>query len=581
MVKPARTYALQETLPPLPLPSLSETLEKLVLWTEPLVDAPTHSQTKQRVNHFLKTDGPKLQKKLAEFAGKTDGNWMTPFAEARRTEYRKPIPLVLSYAFQVRESLFKGRNRFEKLAGISLGLASFYLKLCRENVEPEQLNGTPFCMSTYPYLLYTRIAGHKRDYMHLPPAGGTRYIAVMASDRFFLVPIIKNQEIYPGLKDLTGLFQQVYAEPGSPDFNYGAISLADRTDAAQLRDMLQQNPITRQAMSALEDSLFVINLDRGYQGQQAFWENILGGITNRFYDKSLQIVSSQDGKIGFCLEHMGSDATVWLRVLDHLVKFKPPVSGRGCPELKALRFEAFKPEKRKLEEIAARFKNTEGDIVLKRYEIKAFNRSALKSLGISPDAFCQIAFNTAHYLSLGKMCSTYESVAVRQFMEGRTEAGRPATSEILAYAKAFDSCNNCFELKKKLLHAANAHLEMIRCCKQGKGVQRHMTGLLNMYLVYREELSIREKPAIFNDPGFQELITDSISSSSIMHPALRHFGFGPQTNHGLGIGLGYMVMQDSLSMVIMAKTCNRERLERFCRHLVKVLERNAEILKTA
>ena len=58
-----------------------------------------------------------------------------------------------------------------------------------------------------------------------------------------------------------------------------------------------------------------------------------------------------------------------------------------------------------------------------------FGSSAAKALGVSPDAFVQIAYHLAHQRAKSHLGTTYESIA-RQFRHGRTEAMHVVTPEM-------------------------------------------------------------------------------------------------------------------------------------------------------
>lgn len=63
-----RTFALQHKLPKLPIPPLEDTCQRYLTALEGLQDESEHEQTKKAVAEFLQGDGPKLQKRLQEWA---------------------------------------------------------------------------------------------------------------------------------------------------------------------------------------------------------------------------------------------------------------------------------------------------------------------------------------------------------------------------------------------------------------------------------------------------------------------------------------------------------------------------------
>ena len=59
----------QDKLPKLPIPPLEDTCRRYLTALEALQDENEHEQTKTVVKEFLEGDGPKLQKRLQEWAG--------------------------------------------------------------------------------------------------------------------------------------------------------------------------------------------------------------------------------------------------------------------------------------------------------------------------------------------------------------------------------------------------------------------------------------------------------------------------------------------------------------------------------
>ena len=76
--KPGITFAAQDRLPKLPIPDLDSSLKKYVGALTPLQSAKEHRDTEAAVKEFLRSDGPKLQEKLKEYA-KGRSNYIEQF----------------------------------------------------------------------------------------------------------------------------------------------------------------------------------------------------------------------------------------------------------------------------------------------------------------------------------------------------------------------------------------------------------------------------------------------------------------------------------------------------------------------
>ena len=58
-------------------------------------------------------------------------------------------------------------------------------------------------------------------------------------------------------------------------------------------------------------------------------------------------------------------------------------------------------------------------------------------------------------------------------------------------------------------------------------------------------------PELFADSGWERLNTTVLSTSNCGNPSLRHFGFGPVSAEGFGIG--YIIKDDSISVCMSSK----------------------------
>jgi carnitine O-acetyltransferase len=58
-------------------------------------------------------------------------------------------------------------------------------------------------------------------------------------------------------------------------------------------------------------------------------------------------------------------------------------------------------------------------------------------------------------------------------------------------------------------------------------------------------------PAIFADAGFDKINATILSTSNCGNPSLRHFGFGPTS--GSGFGIGYIIKEGSVSICASSK----------------------------
>lgn len=257
--------------------------------------------------------------------------------------------------------------------------------------------------------------------------------------------------------------------------------------------------------------------------------------------------------------------------------------------------------------IALRFAESHLADLLHQHEFQVldfsgYGKNFITSAGFSPDAFVQMAFQAAYYGLYGRVENTYEPAMTKMFLHGRTEAIRPVTNESIDFVKTFWGDNPPEAKVAALKKATEKHTAITKECAKAQGQDRHLYAL---FCVWQRSLdgvssvdesvsvddrasdenggyassgsngsfssgrsnsttSIRARPspptvpAIFNDAGWDKTNNTILSTSNCGNPALRHFGFGPTS--GDGFGIGYIIKDDSISICASSKHRQTSRL---------------------
>lgn len=268
--------------------------------------------------------------------------------------------------------------------------------------------------------------------------------------------------------------------------------------------------------------------------------------------------------------------------------------------------------------IALRFAESHLADLLQQHEFQVldfdgYGKSFITSGGFSPDAFVQMAFQAAYYGLYGRVENTYEPAMTKMFLHGRTEAIRPVTKESVDFVKTFWGDNPPEQKVAALKKATEKHVAITKECAKAQGQDRHLYALFCVWQrsvdgtsslhdgsVVDDELSssptppesilsedageersrsssstsnygarlgggggggarsIPAVPAIFNDAGWDKINNTILSTSNCGNPALRHFGFGPTS--GDGFGIGYIIKEDSISICASSKHRQTSRL---------------------
>jgi carnitine O-acetyltransferase len=423
----------------------------------------------------------------------------------------------------------------------------------------------------------------------------------------------------------------------------GVLSTENRKVWSGLRDILtrEEGSNNAECLNIVDTALFILCLDSTEPSNTSeLCANMLcgtsevvkgvqiGTCTNRWYDK-LQIIVCKNGSAGINFEHTGVDGHTVLRFAsdvytDTILRFARSINGQA-PSLWASsspppskrdpkRFRNASTTPHKLEwdmgpelSTALRFAESHLADLLHQHEFKVldfygYGKNFMTSMGFSPDAFVQMAFQAAYYGLYGRVENTYEPAMTKIFLHGRTEAVRTVSCESMEFVKAFWGDNPAAQKVEALRRAIGKHASTTKICSKGQGHDRHLYALYclwqrsfddgqqtvnstgvssngystpvengsNICSPTRSSASSEDgmspnglgcsrglrapvplTPALFSDPGWDRVNNTIISTSNCGNPSLRHFGFGPST--GDGFGIGYIIKDESISICASSK----------------------------
>lgn len=585
-----KTFAQDHTQPALPLPELRDTCDAIADLVAPLVDKETFAVTMKAVTDFASSggSGERLQSLLSERKDSMPGNasWLRPFWDDMYLAWRDPLPINMNYAFRFNEERWGGGD--EALARLVHALGAILDRLHAGELEPERTRGGFQSMEQALSCVYTRIPGHGTDALLQVGPGGCRSIAVTCNGYWFVLPLSHGDGGRVSVTALREAFGSIRLAAGEmePAPPVAAMTAAPRSEAATLRAELCARLQNRLCLSALEHCLFAVSLDSEHASDaDMILRLIAGDAANRWFDKSLQLIATENGGLGANFEHAGCDAAIWVYLLGQADAILANGDAEGAAETpgrgaayRLLRFDIDSDMETRLEAARADFAIRASTLDIECRDFSEFARESLKGLGTSPDAFLQVAFQLAQHHLFGRLRSSYEAVAVRTFAQGRTECARGSTAEALALAQAAKkpSDDGLLELYKA---AEGAHKIRMTRCQRALGVERHMYGLHAMYVLYGTILGMESAPAVFSDPGWLALKHDALSTSGIGAPFIRFFGFGPVVEDGYG--LGYSPSADSTGLVVTSFKGKSEPAHVLMEAFAGAASRLADILRSA
>ena len=321
----------------------------------------------------------------------------------------------------------------------------------------------------------------------------------------------------------------------------------------------------RDAMNALESGAFVLCLDQerpetASEAGQVFWHGNGASGCNRWFDKSIQLICTKDGRIALVGEHSLFDGSTPMLLCKQIQKNKYDrlrrsmsnhIDGSETHEKNGVRdiFGHCWSDGQFVNmslNVAAngrqQYRELTGSVELETLIYKSYGKPFIKKGKISPDAYLQLAMQLATYRLLGKQVATYEATQTRRFVHGRTETGRTVSFDSQDFVKAMgpvskeavDDVEAKYEKLMKLRKAAKTHQEYTRSASSGHGIDRHFLGLT---LVLEDG---EVAPDLFSHPAFIRSKSWRLSTSSLPYCP----GFGPVVPDGLGVGYG--LSNDSL-----------------------------------
>jgi carnitine O-acetyltransferase len=542
----------QDELERLPVPSLAETCDLYLQLVRPLLADAEFEATRRTVADFARTDGPgeALQRRLLHFSeGKA--SWLEPFWDDWYLCDDTPLPVNVSPGFVLSG---QGRPQVARAAGLLAAALRFKRLVDTEQLEPDRENGAPRCMREYSRILSsTRIPGVSRDRLERFP--DSRHVVVARGGRLYSLHVSDEAGRPYAVRELERALEWIAHDTAPAAVPVGVLTTDRRRDWAHVRDELLRRgpPAARATLGAVESAILLLALDTDSSPREACSTEaarmVLHGTgSQRWFDKSIQLVVAPSGVAGFCMEHSGFDGASALRFARFLAAHESSAVGETTSPHHELVAERLRIEPGQPLSVAIRRSEERADALAQRTDLAIvyfgdFGRDAIVRHRLSPDAFVQMAFQLAHYAFAGGTASTYEAVDTKHFLHGRTEAMRSVSSESVALVHALRGGRASSNAPRLLSAAVARHAAVVRRCREGRGVDRHLLGLRRM-LEPDEPV-----PALFDDPGYATLSRSVLSTSSL--PSARGVEFvcfGPVVDEGFGIS--YTIHDESIRCVV-------------------------------
>jgi carnitine O-palmitoyltransferase 2 len=579
------TYHFQASLPRLPIPKLSDTIERYLYFASPLVPAAQLDATRTSLAAWKDGEGAKLQTEIERRAAATYSSYISAPWFDMYLKDRRPIALNSNphLGFKDDDDVPVRGAQPERAARLIDASVSFYRTMRDLELEPDvfhtkphltqtrlweslvsllprsvsfygaaALGAYPLDMSQYDSLFEsTRIPKRGRDELRKAkaPATPARHVVVQRGARFYELACVGADGRSVGAPALELALRSILSAAdagGVGPAPLGLLTSLPRDEWADARVAIEaSSPTSAASLRAIDDALFAVTLDHASPASLVDINNTFlhGDGSNRWFDKSFQLIVTANGKAAVNFEHSWGDGVAVLRYFNSVWEAAKAGPVKSTGELaepaifRELRFDALPASV--LDAVAAAKVRLDAHIrsmTVDVVESSHIGSTWAKSNKLSPDGLMQMSLQLAHHALHGKAVSTYESASTAAFKHGRTETIRAATPESAALCAVFaDSASSAIERVAALRTAVATHSTITRDCLMGKGVDRHLFALRAL----GSELGGAPPPEL-DDNTYRTLSEIIISTSTLSSDALADGGFGPVGPNCYAAGYGIL-----------------------------------------
>ena len=498
-------------------------------------------------------------------------SWLDRFWARRYLGRRDRIALNANFFFLFREAPGDhGKGQVERAAGLIASALDYKRRLDREEIPPIMQRGQALSMEQNKFLFSeTRIPGPIQDTVRVPYSDAwpgpsrARHIVVTVSGRMFRMEVLgpRRRPVHSGRTR-----RRVCARCSRPARSRP--SRTPRSGTSPPRPGPSGRPAGRRCATITRTTPPRWTRSRPRCSASAWTTStpadtlaacdqlLHGDSGNRWFDKSLSFIVFADGTAGINVEHCGLDGTTILGLVDTMLatsaaeqSARSGARSQGAPGFAPVVFVLDAALRVDIAAAAASFRDFADDTASTEVSFGDFGNERAKALRISPDAFAQMAFQLAHQRAKGFVGATYESIATRHWRNGRTEAMRVVTPEVLRFVAAMqDDGADAMSKRAAFRAAADKHVQRAKECQAGDAPEQHLWELLLIQNREGAELGVPEPPALYRTPGWLIMRDDYLSTSSAPSANVAVFGFGSTSSHCIGVA--YVLLPDRFNLYL-------------------------------
>lgn len=496
---------------------------------------------------------------------------------------RDPIVINISYFFPLEDddtlNMIQDERPLSTIRGACAltALANYRKKVCSGQLAPERIGSkdTVLCSAQYKYHMHSsRIPKQGQDYYVLHDTSLYKHCIIACKGQFFSMNFVDANDNPLSLSALQKGLQKCIelANLSDTSMQLGFLTTSDRDLWAKNRNKLLNLPGFQKGLEAIESAAAIVCLDDSdpttlVECIPNYWHGGRSEVMNRWFDKPIQLLIQQNGKMAYMGEHSLVDGMPTMRLCDAIVDAKygklsesnalkdeiPLVHNVFSDAMAMKAFATNDNLEKTLEKSKEDFYNLVDRNEMTITIFEGFGQEFLKEASIVGDAFMQMAIQLASYRLFGKQVAVYESSQVRPFRHGRTETTRSVSPESKCFVESMgtevnlktddETANHQVSLLKKAMWA---HSKYLNKASKGLGCDRHFFGLSVCAGKDGEKV-----PPLFNDELFQRSKYWKVSSSACPHVP----GFGCVVDDGIGVG--YSVKSKTIEFTVAGRKENQ------------------------
>ncbi|TMS38156.1 hypothetical protein L596_004941 [Steinernema carpocapsae] len=303
-------------------------------------------ETELSVGKFIAQCGF-LQEKLEDIS-KNEDNWINNFwLSEMYLKVRTALPTYTNPAYVFPLQDFKTvKDQLIYTAWLIRGMAEFKNRVINKEIDREKSTGrdkVKMCMEQYdrilscyrePQVICDKL--HYRDNFH-----ENQHIVVMCNDQAFMVHIkvdnslLSHSEILYQLEEVHRMAQNRNKSVVVP---VAGGSVGNRNDSGVFWAEMKKEPRNVESLEIMKGAIFVACLDtinevaelgglsyeeqlsrRGRHLINGFGSSVCG--LNRWYDATIQLIVSNNGMNGLCIEHSVAEGIVIINMAEGAIRF--------------------------------------------------------------------------------------------------------------------------------------------------------------------------------------------------------------------------------------------------------------------